>query len=385
MSAAVPESITAINAEKTTLSVRINKKPNGQLNELGRGANGVVYKGSHNSLGKTIAVKRFLLHPTRDQGAYINMVLKTAKSVESSYFLSSVFTKCNPAFICFYGLVIHRNQEKAFTKHMSFEQVKRQAVFISDEINEDTFYLLFEYVNGNDLDSIISKSTGDINYRKYGLALLKALVHLRNVVIKVRANSDKTIVAQMVHLDIKPSNMMIETHTDTLKIIDLNTICIPVETKDNGGCKRQSMTFEYSGPESIVTAADPKEQRKSLLASDIFATGLTLYEMIMKRRGLELEEHSITAWLDYWDKKIPAGAELDLVFTPDKMKWATLIRRMTKRDYKERPNAKTALAEFQNILDWEDGPHYGASQEAGFRKTRKRKNAYKRRKNSRKL
>jgi serine/threonine protein kinase len=384
MSFSAPDSITATNAEKTTITVKISKRNNGQLHELGRGANGVVYKAIHNSLGKDIALKKFTLHPAKNQGAYINMVLKTAKSVESSYFLSSVFTKCNPGFLCFYGLVIHPSQESAFAKKILIEQVKRKAIFLTEDIDENTFYILYEYVKGKDLDVVIRSTKGDINYRKHGLALLNALVNLRNVPLKMRESNAKTVTAQMVHLDIKPSNMMIETDTDTLKIIDLNTICIPIEAKGNGGCKRQSMTFEFSGPETYVAPlpasasnesklAEIKEERKRLFASDIFAAGLTLYEMIMKKSGIALDERSIIGWLSFWDKKRSAEDELDLFFTPDKMKWAPLIKRMTKRDYKERPNAVQALAEFKQILDWEEGRHYGASQEAGFRRTKNKR------------
>jgi serine/threonine protein kinase len=397
MSSDVPDSITAINAEKTTITVQISKRPNGRSHELGRGANGVVYKGSHNSYGKEIAIKKFSLHPARNQGAYLNMVLKCAKSAESSYFLSSVFTKCEPSFLCFYGLVVHPSHEAAFKKKIIFEQVKSQAVFVTDTISENTFYLLYEYVNGRDLDVLLRESKGEINYRKHGAALLKALVKLRNVPIKVRPTNEKTLSAQMVHLDIKPSNMMIETETDTLKIIDLNTVCIPTETKGNGGCTRQSMTFEYAGPEAFFSSPPPnttlsadaakardiaeaKEQRKRLFASDIFATGLTLYEMIMKKPGLVLEEHSIGSWLDFWDKKTAAGEELDLDYTPEKAKWAPLISRMVKRDYRERPTATQALADFNTVLEWEDGPGSVAlPKEAGSRgrksrKTRRRKN-----------
>ena len=392
MSSDVPDSITAINAEKTSITVQISKRPNGRSHELGRGANGVVYKGSHNSYGKEIAIKKFSLHPARNQGAYLNMVLKCAKSAESSYFLSSVFTKCEPSFLCFYGLVVHPSHEAAFKKKIIFEQVKSQAVFVTDAINENTFYLLYEYVKGRDLDVLLRERKGEINYKKYGLELLKALVKLRNVPIKVRPTNEKTLMGQMVHLDIKPSNIMIETETDTLKIIDLNTVCIPTETKGNGGCTRQSMTFEYSAPEAFYSAplpnatlsveaakereiAEAKEQRKRLFASDIFAAGLTLYEMIMKKPGLELEEHSIGSWLEFWDKKTAAGEELDLAYTPEKAKWAPLISRMVKRDYKERPTATQALADFKAVLEWEDGPGSVAlPMEAGSksRKTRRR-------------
>lgn len=390
MSHEVPDSISATNAENTTIKVDISKRANGRHHELGRGANGIVYKGSH-SFGKEIAVKKFLLHPARNQGAYMSMVLKCAKSTEASYFLSSVFTKCEPNFLCFYGLVLHPSQEAAFKKKIVFEQVKKQAVFVTDEIHEDTFFLLYDYVKGRDLDVLLRESEGDINYKKYGVELLKALVKLRNVSIKMRVTNEKTLTSQMVHLDIKPSNIMIETDTDILKIIDLNTVCIPLETKGNGGCKRQSMTFEYSGPEAFPKSPPPnaslsadaaqareiaeaKEQRKRLFASDIFATGLTLYEMIMKKPGLELEEHSIGSWLDFWEKKTAAGEELDLVYTPEKAKWAPLISRMVKRDYRERPNATQALADFKAVLDWEDGPGAVAlPMEAGSRPAKSRK------------
>lgn len=96
------------------------------------------------------------------------------------------------------------------------------------------------------------------------------------------------------------------------------------------------------------------------MASDIFAVGLTLYEMIMKKTGISITRDIIPyneyGWRDFFRNKVISGEELELDFTPDKEKWASLIQDMVKLDYRQRPTAKQALDRFNEILAWEEGP-----------------------------
>jgi serine/threonine protein kinase len=82
---------------------------------------------------------------------------------------------------------------------------------------------------------------------------------------------------------------------------------------------------------------------KSYLAkSDVFATGLVLYEMLTKKLGMK----SIMIFA----KKME-GPELDLEFPQYKMKWKPLIEQMVMRNYRNRITAQQALDEFVRIRD----------------------------------
>lgn len=106
------------------------------------------------------------------------------------------------------------------------------------------------------------------------------------------------------------------------------------------------------------------------MASDIFATGVTLYKMIMRNEAInprrDIVPYNLNGWENFWKKRISVNKEageevielkeLELYFTPDKQKWVSLIQDMLKVDYTKRPTAKEVLARFNEILAWEEGP-----------------------------
>jgi serine/threonine protein kinase len=355
-----PDTISARNQEGLQITVTFARNESGQRNLRGEGANAPVFRARHEQLQKDIVVKSFRFSASEKE----RIIKKSVKSVESLYFLSSIFTRPDPNVMCFYGVVVHPSNSKAFSSKI--EEVNRNAVFVTEAMSPTMFYMLYELIDGRDLHDIIydSPRDTDIDFRKYGLELLKALNKLQKAPITL---GGKTGTVAMVHLDIKPSNIMIEHATDTLKIIDLNTVCIPWPGKGNSGCDRNSMTLEYTGPEAtpglfpeIFPPPPPTDRRTMLMASDVFAVGLTLYEMIMKKTGISITRDIVPyneyGWRDFFRKKVSSGEELELDFTPDKGKWASLIQEMVKLDYAKRPSSKEVLARFNEILAWEEGP-----------------------------
>jgi len=358
--------IRATNQEGATVSFTINTR-NGQLNRLGSGIN-IVYRGRHQELDIDIAVKKVALDPKSPA----NKLSQAGKAAEASYFLSSVFTQCKPRFNCFYGVVLNPVYSDGIKSKIHFEQAKRQAVFFSEQVPTNEIYYLYELVRGQDVDKLLKQSQSDIDYRNLGLQFLQGLVDMRNVRVSMtNANGTvKTTSAAIVHLDIKPSNLMIEEGTNVLKIIDLNTLCFPYDSPKNK-C-RHGMTFGYAGPEFL----SEDNSKKLLMASDIFSAGITLYEMITKKQPIKAE--SPETWYNFWKTTVPEGSELDLEFPRDKEQWKLLIQRMVRRDYRERPTAIECLKQFKEILasEWAEGPGSSAlpsEQGGGLRKTRYRK------------
>jgi serine/threonine protein kinase len=360
-----PDTVTATNRLGNSITINFIKE-GGERLMLGRGGQGNVFKASH-SVGKDISVKRLIIKTPSD-------IKEWAKSVESLYFLSSIFTRPDPNFMCFYGVVINPSNSKAFSSKI--QDITDNVIFTSNILSENIVYMLYEFIDGRELDDIINESHEDIDYRRYGSELLNALVKLQNVPIRIPL-SDGSIadrIAPMVHLDIKPSNIMIETATGTLKIIDLNTVCIAYNIDGNGGCDRSAFTLEYLAPEGVPTyfpelfkKGSFKNKRTMLMASDIFATGVTLYKMIMKKAAInpkrDIVPYHPMGWENFWKKRISvtkeAGEEvielkeLELKFSPDKEHWSSLIQNMVKVDYRQRPSSKMAMAKFNEIVAWE--------------------------------
>ena len=126
------------------------------------------------------------------------------------------------------------------------------------DLREDThgLYILMEYVNGCTLDEKVTKEpeyfSGSENIRKFLLQLCEALkaLHRENV----------------VHLDITPSNIIIQQINNKLKLIDLG-FCLSDYNDNTAGS-----TVKFGAPE--ITLGDIKEIDAR---TDIYAIGAILH------------------------------------------------------------------------------------------------------------
>jgi hypothetical protein len=76
------------------------------------------------------------------------------------------------------------------------------------------------------------------------------------------------------------------------------------------------------------------------MKSDVFSTGLVLYEMLTKKKGMT----SIYNFAKNLD-----GPELDLKYTEDNIIWEPLISQMITKNFTKRIDAKNALTNFRTI------------------------------------
>jgi serine/threonine protein kinase len=194
------------------------------LEELGRGAMGVVYRASDPVIGRTVAVKTI-------------RVTEHSSGLSQQELLRRFHTEARAA-----GLLSHPN-----------------IVSVYDAGKEDDFfYITMELVEGKSLDDLLGQ--------RHAFPLARVLRILQQSCSAL----DFAHQHNVVHRDIKPANLIL-TPDDNLKISDFGTAKIlQFQTAQTGQIVG---TPSYMSPEQIK--GRPVDGR-----SDIFSLGAVLYELL---------------------------------------------------------------------------------------------------------
>jgi eukaryotic-like serine/threonine-protein kinase len=130
----------------------------------------------------------------------------------------------------------------------------------------EVYYLVMEYVEGQDLQRIVTKE-GMLDYQRAADIIRQAALGL--------AYAHE---AGFVHRDIKPANLMVDGK-GTLKILDLG-LAMLARRRDQGvqAATHTSGTPDYMAPEQIVASSNLDGR------ADIYSLGLTFYFLLVGRR-----------------------------------------------------------------------------------------------------
>lgn len=125
-------------------------------------------------------------------------------------------------------------------------------------ITEESHYLVMEYVDGKNLLDYMNTVTGPLPMQNVALFFNEVLSALTYVHAK-----------KLVHLDIKPSNIMLSS-SNNLKLVDFGI------TLDKSTHSKEKMMGSpaYMSPEQILEE-DIDHQ------SDIYSAGIAMYELLM--------------------------------------------------------------------------------------------------------
>jgi len=195
---------------------------------LGEGGMGTVYKASDTMLGREVALK--MLHGTLiSQPQFLERFKKEARVLAQ---------------------LLHPNIAVIYN-------------FIGQDNNH---FMVMEYVEGNNLDALL---------RKHKLLPYNIIVPMFLQVLEGLHHAHKKGI---FHRDIKPSNLIL-TPDATVKLMDFGIAKIAGEQRMTQ-VNRVVGTIEYMAPE-LIEGKDPS------IASDIYATGVTMYEMLTGKLPFE--------------------------------------------------------------------------------------------------
>ncbi len=227
LSSTLPTAALPAMTTKQALDVGSTLGPYHLVAKLGEGGMGVVFRAIHTKLDKVVAVKilsaSFMHHP--DAAARFQREMKAV------------------------GRVNHPHVVQAFD---------------AGEI-DGTHYLAMEFVDGQDLDTIVSE--------RGRLPLATACRIIREAADALSAAH----AAGLVHRDIKPSNLLLD-HDGRVKLLDLGlSRLLARDDKPSTDLTTLGQVFgtaDYMAPEQWD---DP---RKADARSDLYALGCTLFHLL---------------------------------------------------------------------------------------------------------
>jgi len=247
---------------------------------VGRGAFSVVYKGVHKSLNMPVVIK-MMRHDMTLYPEFIESFRTEAKIIA--------------------GLT-HEHIVNVY----DFEERYR------------TLFIIMEYLRGDSLKSMIAhlRVIPPQLAAKYLVQICSALAHAHK--------------RGIIHRDINPSNIMVQPD-DQVKILDFGLAC-PSGTEDFSSLG----TAYYMAPEQIE--GDPLDPR-----TDIYALGITAFEMLTGRRPFEAESANATQDLHLTQEIADPGEIVSGI--PDELKNFVLkaVRRDPEQRYQDMDQAMAAI------------------------------------------
>jgi serine/threonine-protein kinase len=218
------------------------------VSHLGEGGMGAVYRATDTVLGREVALK--MLHtPLISQSQFLERFKKEARVLAQLL---------HPNIAVIYNFIEQSGQH----------------------------YMVMEYVEGQNLDVLLRKFK-PLTYEIVVPLFIQALEGLQHAHKK-----------GIYHRDIKPSNLIL-TPDGTLKLMDFGIAKIAGEQRMTQ-VNRVVGTIEFMAPE-LIEGKDPS------VASDIYAAGVTMYELLTGR--LPFENNSDFNLMQDILKKKPSSIE----------------------------------------------------------------------------
>ena len=258
---------------------------------LGRGAFGEVHLVRNKSDGKLFALK-YLLNPNPDM---LDIEIGSLREI-------SGYPNCEENIVCYYDAFQFRDKDGSIK-----------------------YGVLMEYISGESLEKFIETHTIEPEL------LSKMALWLTTVLADLHAQG-------FTHRDIKPGNIMV-TETAQLKLIDFGLTCTNREPDSKAPTCGEGIagTAGYLPPD-ITRAQFSQDKVGHLQAADIFAAGVTLYNMAnMMRDPYQLNNNlHITGNIRPSDYDYPC--------------FNNIVYQMLNPDYKQRPTAAEANFMFQECI-----------------------------------
>ena len=207
------------------------------LKVLGKGGFGITYLGLHTGLNKKVAIKEYF---PKDS------FRRQSDGTQVSYSNTGENRK---------------NIERFLKEARTMAELKHKGVVSVNDVFEEnaTAYYVMDYIEGQSLEDkgILSESA--------------ALKYIDQVAQALKYIHDKGIL----HLDIKPANIMID-RDDNAVLIDFGIS----KHYDGGGEATSTTTVGYSAGYSPIEQMTPGGLKQFTPSTDIYALGATIYKVI---------------------------------------------------------------------------------------------------------
>jgi eukaryotic-like serine/threonine-protein kinase len=221
------------------------------LQRIGSGGMSIVYKAQDLSLGRLVAIKMMHESLTDDEG-FLHRFQQEAHAVAN---------------------LIHPN---IVTVHDIGQD--------EDSHGQRRHYIVMEYVEGSTLKQIIRDfyaSNGQSENGRY-FPLSRAL----DLTIQICAGIGYAHRANLVHCDVKPQNVLV-THDDRVKVADFG-IARAMSQATSHQPQQVWGTPQYFAPEQAAGETPSP-------ASDVYAIGIILFELLSGRLPFTAESHTALA------------------------------------------------------------------------------------------
>ena len=154
--------------------------------------------------------------------------------------------------------------------YLSHPNITKLVDFIEDGNN---YYLVIEYVDGIPLDEYV-KSTGPLSDNE----IVTLFIQVLDTIAYLHQN-------RVLHLDIKPNNMMVTETSDGSKKIKILDMGISAKINDKSNNLKKCGSPAFMAPEQI-------NQGKLGFFTDIFALGVTLFNIITMKLPFVGDTHT---------------------------------------------------------------------------------------------
>lgn len=207
---------------------------------LGEGSFGTIYKAVSKVDDQTYAIKKLKNIGSVEANTIQEFEIMKRISYEGS---------CHPHIVCYYDI---------------FKAI--------DDKGVENIYVVMEFINGNSLYDKMSKVESQNKklpmptIKKYMKQLLETMAFMHNM--------------GMVHLDLKPENIMINENGDIV-ILDFGFACSIIEQKIK--CNRIAGTDDYMSPELVMARLrliPSLPDMRAYLESDVWSLGIMFMEMM---------------------------------------------------------------------------------------------------------
>jgi tRNA A-37 threonylcarbamoyl transferase component Bud32 len=287
------------------------------MQEIGRGANGMVYRARHSLLRRPVAIKLLSPEMTNEHA-----VARFEHEVQ----MTSQLTHPNTVAIYDYG-----------------------------RTPEGLFYYAMEYLSGIDLDQLV---------RRYGPQPEGRVIHVLRQVCGSLAEAHQV---GLVHRDIKPANIVLTRRGgvyDMVKVLDFGLVrTVQVGSAEQPALNAVVGTPHFMSPEAITNPANVDSR------TDLYSLGAVGYWLLTGRTLFDSDE--VDELLKQHVKVVPANASerLGSTLSPDLERVIMrCVAKVPERRYSNAASLEQDLAECMSASTWtaQDAEKWWRAHMTGF-------------------